>query len=676
MTNSILANRLTSLRNLKHDVKARNLINLLYIEEIWYTAYQNIYKNKGAFTKGTDVNDTLDDFSKERIYKIINSLKDMSYECKPSKRINIPKANGKTRPLSIPCGNDKLIQEACRIILEAIYEPLFSDTSHGFRPRRSCHTALNEISKWSGTKWWIEFDIKGCFDNIDHKILYTILEKKIEDRKFLGLIRKIMNAGYIDDWVYYKTHSGTPQGGIISPILANIYLNKLDEYVKSKCDTINSSISEREKNKRYYELCNDINSRRLSLTKYQNKMFIINNYIKDNIEKLNTARTLINIGKQHKAENNRVRLRRISEKIAAELNLLTADIYLLFSYTEIKDKIDILKTEISKYETERDNTKSRNDGEFERLHYVRYADDFVLGYIGNLNQCKLIFEDIKNYIWKELNLEISEEKSKISSGIDGIKFLSYFIHMPKKNNNEKISYINSSGNKVISKRNTIKPIFKVPVENAIKFVEKKQYGSYTENRSDCKPYLQNFDEIEIVKQYNAELRGLFQYYKHAMNAKDIIGKVQWLWQYSLFKTLAAKHKCSVAKVFKNNIVKVDYDKNTKTKTKYVEAHGKKFEIFNLTMVDYINISYVKYEELNDLEYTTQISQRSSSLQKLIMNECQICGKTKEEVKLVLHHPNKISNVSKKLKKWDRTKIMRDRKTIAVCHNCHMKIHHV
>ncbi len=231
---------------------------------------------------------------------------------------------------------------------------------------------------------------------------------------------------------------------------------------------------------------------------------------------------------------------------------------------------------------------------------------------------------------------------KICSGTEGLIFLSYFIHMPKKDNENKISYINNIGNKILAKRNTIKPVFKVPVEKAIKFVEKKQYGSYTENRSDCKPYLQNFDEIEIVKQYNAELRGLFQYYKHAVNAKDIIGKVQWLWQYSLFKTLAAKHKCSVAKVFKNNIVKIDYDKNTNTKTKYIECHGKKFEIFNLTTVDYINISYAKYEILSDLEYTTQISQRSSSLQKLISNECQMCGKTGEETKLVLHHPKRQS----------------------------------
>ena len=136
-------------------------------------------------------------------------------------------------PLGIPSFTDKLIQDAIRQILESIYEPIFSVFSHGFRPNRSCHTALQQASKYfRGTKWFIEGDIKGCFDNIDHNVLLSLISKKIKDSKFVNLIGKFLKAGYIENWEYHKTYSGTPQGGILSPILANIYLHELDKKVE------------------------------------------------------------------------------------------------------------------------------------------------------------------------------------------------------------------------------------------------------------------------------------------------------------------------------------------------------------------------------------------------------------------------------------------------------------
>ena len=125
------------------------------------------------------------------------------------------------------------MQEVVRLLLEAIYEGHFEGTSHGFRPHRSCHTALGMIQKsFAGAKWFIEGDIKGFFDNIDHNVLISILRERISDERFLRLIRKFLNAGYVEDWKYNKTYSGTPQGGIISPMLANIYLDKFDKYIK------------------------------------------------------------------------------------------------------------------------------------------------------------------------------------------------------------------------------------------------------------------------------------------------------------------------------------------------------------------------------------------------------------------------------------------------------------
>lgn len=226
----------TVLKNLQEkscikEYQYKRLYRNLYNPAFFLLAYQNIYASPGNMTPGTD-GLTLDGVGIERIQKIIESLKDFSYKPMPARRQYIPKKNGGKRPLGIPSVNDKLVQEVVRLILESIYEPNFLPTSHGFRPGKSCHTALADIKvQFTGTKWFIEGDIKGCFDNIDHHILVNILRRRIKDENFIDLIWKFLKAGYIDCWQYHNTFSGTPQGSIISPILANIYLNELDVFV-------------------------------------------------------------------------------------------------------------------------------------------------------------------------------------------------------------------------------------------------------------------------------------------------------------------------------------------------------------------------------------------------------------------------------------------------------------
>ena len=127
-----------------------------------------------------------------------------------------------------------LTEEVIRMILEAYYEPQFSDHSHGFRPDRGCHTTLGEVATyWSGTRWFVEGDIKGCFDNIDHEVLLSVLGEKLHDNRFLRLLKYLLKAGYLEDWTYSRTLSGTPQDSVVSPILANIYLDRLDKYVEN-----------------------------------------------------------------------------------------------------------------------------------------------------------------------------------------------------------------------------------------------------------------------------------------------------------------------------------------------------------------------------------------------------------------------------------------------------------
>ena len=189
------------------DYKYERLYRILFNEDMFYVAYQRIYAKQGNMTSGAD-GKTIDQMSIQRIEHIIESLKNETYQPNPSKRTYIPKKNGKKRPLGIPSFDDKLVQEVVRMILEAIYEGSFEHTSHGFRPKRSCHTALIDIQKtFTAVKWFIEGDIKGFFDNINHDVLINILRERIADERFLRLIRKFMNAGYVEYWVFHRRYS-------------------------------------------------------------------------------------------------------------------------------------------------------------------------------------------------------------------------------------------------------------------------------------------------------------------------------------------------------------------------------------------------------------------------------------------------------------------------------------
>lgn len=302
-------------------------------------------------TKGTD-NQTIDGMSISRIDELIEKMRDESYQPNPSKRIYIPKKNGKKRPLGIPSFNDKLVQEVLRMILEAIYEGYFEPTSHGFRPKKSCHTALLQIqAKFTGVKWFVEGDIKGFFDNIEHNVLINILRKRIEDERFLRLIRKFLNAGYMEEWRFNKTYSGTPQGGIISPILANIYLDEFDKYMKKYVKDFN------------------IGTKRKRTPEYR----------KLEVQRGNLVKKLKNCENETEKEELIKAIRKIEKERSTVPHGMAMD------------------------ET------------FRRLQYVRYADDFLIGVIGCKADSEKIKYDIRNFLSENLELELSEEKTLITN---------------------------------------------------------------------------------------------------------------------------------------------------------------------------------------------------------------------------------------------------------------------
>jgi group II intron reverse transcriptase/maturase len=238
----------------RKGLPCNELYRQMFNKSLYLLAYGNIYSNQGAMTPGA-CDETADGMSEAKIEQITGQMRSERYRFAPVRRVYIPKKNGKLRPLGLPSWSDKLVGEVVRLLLEAYYEPQFSDRSHGFRKGRGCHTALREVQNtWTGTVWFIEGDISDCFGKIDHEILLRILAEKILDNRFLRLIRNMLKAGYMEDWQYHDTLSGTPQGGVVSPLLSNIYLDKLDECVKRELIPQHTRGTRRKVNPQYREL--------------------------------------------------------------------------------------------------------------------------------------------------------------------------------------------------------------------------------------------------------------------------------------------------------------------------------------------------------------------------------------------------------------------------------------
>src|SRR3954452_580560 len=227
------------------------LYRQMFNPQLFLLAYGRLYANKGAMTPGVS-GETVDGMSLAKIEAIIDALRHERYRWRPVKRVYIPKKNGKTRPLGLPTWADKLVGEVVRLLLEAYYEPQFSDRSHGFRVGRGCHTALDEIaSTWTGTTWFIEGDIADCFGSLDHEVMLDILAENIHDGRFLGLVAGMLRAGYLEDFTWHATYSGAPQGGVVSPILSNIYLDRLDKFVQRELIPAFTRVHARRRNPQY-----------------------------------------------------------------------------------------------------------------------------------------------------------------------------------------------------------------------------------------------------------------------------------------------------------------------------------------------------------------------------------------------------------------------------------------
>ena len=543
------------------------LYRYLLRPDIYFVAYKNLYANSGAATKGVN-EDTADGFSEAKIDSIIKALADETYQPMPVRRTYIQKKNNrkKLRPLGIPTFTDKLVQEVLRMILEAVYEPIFLDVSHGFRPKRSCHTALKQLRReFNGTRWFVEGDIKGCFDNINHAVLVGLLSNKIKDARITKLIYKFLKAGYLENWQYHKTYSGTPQGGIISPLLANIYLHELDKFVmklKSEFDTPGVGQITPE----YRELHNEI--KRLS--------------------------------------------HRLTKVTGEEREMALA---------EYKPKRQKLMTIPCTAQTDK------------KLKYVRYADDFLIAVKGNREDCQWIKSKLAEFIGDTLKMELSEDKTLITHSSKCARFLGYDVRVRRSGKikrggpgHVKMRTLNGGVELLVPLNDKIRPfVFTKGVA-----IQKEDGSMFPVHRK----YLVGLTDLEIVSVYNAELRGICNYYGMASNFCKL-HYFAYLMEYSCLKTLASKHKTSLSRTidkFNDGTGKWGIPYETKLGSKrryfanYADCKGKG------SATDYISNAAVVYGyAVNTLE------------NRLKAKVCELCGTTESD-HYEVHHINKLKNL--------------------------------
>lgn len=572
----------------------------LFSEDLFLVAYDNIARNRGALTKGTE-DDTADGMSLTRIRTLIAALRQERFKFKPARRVQIPKAksaegDGGTRPLSVPNFTDKLVQEALRLILNAYYEPRFRDSSHGFRPERGCHTALTAVSKFKATTWFIEGDIRGCFDNIDHTVLMRILARDIQDGRLLNLIRMNLDVGCMEGWHYQRTYSGTPQGGVLSPLLANIYLNELDTFIE---DDVIPRYTRGEKRRANNEYC------RLGYA-------------------IQCARQAGDNAKVHALEQQRRRLP-------------SQDIW---------------------------------DEGFRRLKYVRYADDFLLAFVGPKAEAEAIKAEVGAFLKEALHLEMSESKTLVTHArTEHARFLEYAISVYHAD--DKLSPRIGTPVKTRGVNGVVR--LGIPFGRTDEFAQR-----YLRNG---KPIhvggLIHYPDAEIVEVFQQRFRGVAEYYKFAADRR-LLGKLKFVMEVALTKTLANKHKSTVTRIYRMYARKRTINGSV-YKTLEVDVptkHGTRTVYWGAIPLKVVKPGTEALED-NIRRRNSPLSARTDLVRRLQAGTCEVCG---SQEPCDVHHIHKLADLRRRWQgrkekpEWVKRMIALRRKTLIVCPRCHADIH--
>jgi group II intron reverse transcriptase/maturase len=566
------------------------LYRCLFNPGLYLLAYGRIYRNDGAMTPGATA-ETVDGMRLAKISAIIDALRGERYRWSPTRRVYIDKkGTNKRRPLGLPTWSDKLLQEVIRLLLEAYYEPRFSDHSHGFRPGRGCHTALQAIYPgWRGTTWFIEGDISDCFGSLDHQVMRSILAERIHDGRFLRLIDGLLQAGYLEDWRYHATLSGCPQGGVVSPIMSNSYLDRLDKHIETNLLPAHNRGRRRQPYRPYMRLHRQIT-------------------------KLEQAGSI------------------------AEAKLLRKQLQQLAS-------------------------RDPDDPGYRRLRYIRYADDWLLGFTGPKREAEQVKVEVGRFLRDELKLELSQTKTLITHGrTKAARFLGYQIVVLDSDSKH-----DHRGHRSINAQIGLK----VPADVI---------------RAKCRPYLHHGrpirrtertvnSDFSIVAQYQAEFRGIAGYYQLAFNLHRL-DRLKHVMQRSLVKTLARKYRIRVAQVYRRYRAVLATDHGPRRGLQVtVERGGGKPPL----VAQWGGVSLARKTRIGNLDdHPKQVwnSRRSEVVKRLLADACELCG---SHDGVEVHHVRHLKDLHTKGRAarpaWVQQMAARRRKTLVVCRACHEGIHY-
>ena len=569
----------------RRGLPLERLYRQLFNRELFLLAYGRIYANKGAMTPGV-TRETVDGMSLAKIDRIIGALRAESYRWSPARRVYIPKKTGK-RPLGMPPWSDKLVAEVVRLLLEAYYDVQFSGRSHGFRPGRGCHTALDEVvSVWKGTHWMIEGDISDCFGSLDHTVMLSTLAEKIHDGRFLQLIDRMLKAGYLEDWRWNDTLSGAPQGGVASPILSNIYLDRFDQFVEQQL------IPDYDRGRR-----------RRTHPAYEN------------------------------VENRIARAKRHGDREA-----------------------------VRALKRERRTLPSQDPGDpgYRRLRYVRYCDDFLLGFAGPKREAEEIKARIKRFLHDELKLELSESKTLVTHATSqAARFLGYEIRAQH------------ADAKITRNRRAVNGAIGLFVPRTV--IRERCARYMSKGKPALRGPLLHDEDFTIVAKYGSEFRGFVQYY---LLAQDVfrLELLRWVMETSMLKTLAGKHKSTVTKMARRYKAAVDTPDGQRTcfQVTVQRDKGKKPLVARFGGIP---LKRQRTAVITDRNPVMATARRNELIHRLLAGQCEMCEGREG---LQVHHVRKLADLNKpgrpERPPWVHLMAMRKRKTLVVCERCHQDIH--